>query len=153
MAYDINSSEYLTIDGVPLQCAGWTHTNLWEMWSGPATRGTDRIIPGAVGILSKPRRATARRVQLAVTIFGDRAWDGTPYVDPRVGLWTNVDHLRTNVTDPVTTGDGTRTAVLYLPDGSTVTGSVTVEAFTLGEGYGVAIPSTIDITIPAGALS
>lgn len=153
MAYADVPVERLEIDGVPLNCAGWTHTNLWALWAGATTRGTDRIIPGATGILSKPRRATAARLQLAVEIFGHIAWDGTPYADHRLGLWTNVDHLRTNVTDPVTTGDGTRTGVLYLPDGSTLTGPVTVEGFQLGDSEGVVLTSTIDLTIPAGALS
>jgi hypothetical protein len=154
MTYVINHSEYCEIDGVPLNTPAWTHTNLFELWSGPTTRGTDRIIPGAAGALPYRRRATVRTVTLELVVYGDLAWDGTTYADARTGLFTNVGHLRTNVTDPTGIGDGTRTMILHLPDGSTRSGDIHVEGFALGGGLGpFHTLATIDISILAGALA
>lgn len=154
MAYLINSGEYLDIAGVPLQTPAWTLTNLQELWSGPQTRGSDRLIPGAAGIRSYRRRATATTRPLALVIFGEWKWDGTAHTSPRVGLQDNISHLKTNLSDPTVANPGTRTATLHLPSGATKTGAVTVEGFELGEALGSwNITAVMDITIAQGALA
>lgn len=154
MTYAVNSPEYVEIDGVPLQTPAWTTTNLWELWSGPDTRGQDVVIPGAAGVLAYRRRATVTRRALALVIFGEWKWDGTANTDPRAGLEANVAHLRVNVTDPTLDNPGTRTATLHLPSGATVTGPVTVEGFTLGGDMGeYACTAVLDLSVTLGALA
>lgn len=152
MAYTITETEYISIAGVPLATPAWIHTNLFEFWSGLSTRGQDRVIPGAAGVLPYPRRPTITPRTIELVIFGDVNWEGTPQTDTRAGLWANVDHLRTNVTDPLVVGDGTRELILYRPDGSAVSCSVQVEGFELGGGLGPDHTlATIDVTIVEGS--
>lgn len=153
MPYTLTSDEYVEIDGVPLATPAWTLGNLFVVWAGPATRGEDRVIPGAAGRLPKPRRVDSRPVSLELVIVGDFDWDGTPVTDFREGLWLNVQHLRENVTDPTGVGDGTRTMILHAPDGSTPSGQIHVETFELGGLGPNGLTATIDITIKAGALA
>lgn len=154
MAYLINSAEYVDIDGVPLQTPAWTLTNLEALWAGPATRGQDRVIPGAAGVRSYRRRPTVTRQALALVIFGEWDWAGTYNPNPRLGLEANVDHLRANVTDPILDNPGTRIATLHLPSGATRTGAITVEDFTLSADLGAFnVSAVIDISIAQGALT
>jgi hypothetical protein len=154
MTYLINSTEYLEIGGVPLQTPAWTLTNLETLWAGPPTRGTDRVLPGAAGVRSYRRRATVAKVALALVIFGEWKWDGAHNTDIRAGLLANVDHLRTNITDPTLDNPGTRVAVLHLPGGTTRTGAVTVEDLTLSAELGpFNVKAVIDISIAQGALA
>jgi hypothetical protein len=153
MAYVVNSAEWLDIGGVPLQTAAWTVTNLEVLWAGPATRGQDRVIPGATGVRSYRRRATVTRQALALVIFGEFKWDGSRYTDPRQGLQANVAHLRANVTDPTVANPGTRTATLHLPSGTTVTGPVTVEGLVLSALGPFNVSAVLDLSIAHGALA
>ena len=150
MAYTITQAEHLEINSVPLATPAWSLANLFVMWSGPATRGQDRLIPGTTGALSNPRRPTVTSRTLLLDIFGDRDWEGASNADPRDGLWRNIAHLRANVTDP----GGDVTATLHLPDGTTVSGPVHIESFELGGDLGPhAARAAIDITILHGALT
>lgn len=145
--------EYVDIDGVPLATAAWSTENLFILWQGPDTRGQDVIIPGAAGTRSKPRRAAVSPRTLFLNIYGDHDCAGTPQADGRIGLQKNLDFLRRLVTDPTGTGDGTRTATLHRPDGTTVSGPVHVEDFQYdGNGPG-AVRATLDLTLPLGALA
>lgn len=152
--YVITQTEYLTLNGVPLSTPAWELLNLYVLWGGPGTRGQDVVIPHAGGVRSYPRRAAATRVTLELDITGHTDWAGLAYASPRAGLWANVAHLRTNATDPRTGGDGTVTASLTKPDGSQVSGPVTVEALVVdGSQTGPNhLKATIDVTLAAGAL-
>lgn len=150
MSYTINSPEYATLAGVPLQTPAWTHENLWELWSGPAVRGGDVIIPGAQGARGYPRVVDARKVTIELVIFGDVDWQGVAQTDPRAGLWRNVQHLRT-VTDPPGTGDGSVLLELMPPTGTMVEAPVQVEGFLLGGDLGPHhTKATIDVVILTG---
>ena len=50
---------------------------------------------------------------------GDVDKDGVPHAEPWQGLWDNLDTLRTNVFEPITTGDGVRPVTLTAPNGTT----------------------------------
>lgn len=153
MPYTITSDEYVEINSVPLHTPAWCVGNLWVLWSGPETRGSDRLIPGAAGVRPYKRRATVTRRLLELSIFGDRDWNDVQYDGYREGLRANIQHLKTNVTNPFTTGDGTRTAVLHLPDGSTATGSIHVVGFELGPLGPAGALATMEISIPLGGLA
>jgi hypothetical protein len=154
VSYTINSPEYATLAGIPLQTPAWTHENLWELWSGPAVRGGDVIIPGAAGARGYPRVATSRQVTLELTIFGDVDWLGVAQADPRAGLYRNVTKLRT-VTDPPapgSAGNGSVTLSVVTPAG-TITAPVEVEGFLLGGDLGPHhTKATIDVVILTGVL-
>jgi hypothetical protein len=151
MVYALTSSEYVEIDGVPLQTPAWLVTNLYTLWSGPATRGQDLVLPGVPGVRPYRRRATATRRTLEMVVYGHVDWAGGAYSDLREGLQANIDHLR-QATDPVvSTSAGTRTALLYMPDSSIRSANVQVEAFELGGGLGsFATLATMDLTIVDG---
>ena len=154
MNYSTNAQEYAILGGVPLQTPAWVHENLWELWSGPATRGGDVVIPGAAGARGYPRVASARKATLELSIVGDFDWQGIPQPDARLGLWRNVAHLRT-VTDPPlpgTTGDGSLILEVVTPVG-TISSPVEVEGFLLGGDLGpFATKATVDLVILAGVL-
>jgi hypothetical protein len=151
--YTITETEYATIAGVPLATPAWTLINLWELWTPPTVRGTDVVMPGAEGQRPYPRTIDATRRQLQLVIYGDVDWEGTPVTDARAGLWTNVEHLRTNIATPPGTGPGgTHTIELITPDG-TVSGHAHIETMTLGGADGpYATRAAIDLTIVEGAL-
>lgn len=149
MSYTINSPEYATLAGVPLQTPAWTHTNLWELWNGPPLRGADTIIPGADGARGHPRRVTSRKVALELVIVGDFDPEGNVQTDRRAGLWANVAALRA-IALPTTTGDGSVLMTLVPPTGPTLGARVIVEGFEIsGEGPYVA-RGAIDVTLLAG---
>lgn len=152
MSYQLVTGEYAAVDGVPLDTPAWRTRNLFVLWAGPATRGQDRVVPGAAGVLAKPRRAASRRVSLEMAVFGSVDWTGAPAVDERAGLWANVAHLRSNVTDPTGVGDGTRTLVLFTPAG-TVAGPVHVEGFEVGGLGPGAVTAVMDLVIVQGVLA
>lgn len=115
----ITRAEYLEISTVPLSTPAWWIKDLYQLYDGPEVRGEDLEIPGAAGVLTQPRRATATRKVLTLVVDGWKDREGNIYADPITGLRTNMDYLKTNVTAPVSTGNGTRPAVLHLKDGST----------------------------------
>lgn len=143
----------LAIDETEMNCPAWDVLNVHDLWAGPPTRGEDRIVPGTSGRRSYRRRADAVTYSLEVVITGQVDPDGDPYADPVVGLLTNIDLLRSNVTDPTGVGDGTRPAVLTLPDLTTRNADVTVEGMELGRLVRSERLATIDLTIPSGAFA
>lgn len=149
----ITSDEYLEIDGVPLATFAWKVVDLSPLWEGPDVRGGDRLIPGAAGVRAYPRRATVSQRSLPMLVFGAVDQDGAPYPDPREGLETNFEYLRTNVADPTNLGAGTRVAVLHLPSGATRTADVHVEALRPGPLGPSSMRAVLTLSIPGGVLS
>jgi len=116
----------LSIDGVGLFTPAWTVTSLASLYDDPDVRGGDRLIPGRTGVLPYRRRATATRHSLPFLVVGLVDDNGIVQSDPNAQLVTNLRYLKTNVTLPTNTGDGTRTAVLTMPDGTVVTEDIHV---------------------------
>lgn len=153
----LTSDELVTIGGVPLAIDGaWRCLNPSELWQGGDVRGSDRPIPGAAGVLPKPRRHTVTARLLKLVVYGETDHNGDPHADPRAGVWANLAYLRANVADPVATGDGTRTCTVLLPDGATMlTGNVTPEGmeFVPWEAAPVVYRATVRLSVPAGVLA
>lgn len=150
MAYTIVGSEYLEIDGVPLSTTAWVVTNDWVLWEPAPLRGDDVVIPGAAGALAQPRRRDADKRSLELSIVGHLNWNNVRQWDVRIGLWGNIDHLRTNLTAVPATADSTRTATLHLPTGATKTASVHVlELRFAGKGPDLAV-GQLTLSLPAG---
>lgn len=139
---------YLEIAEVPLATPGWQCLNPMEMRQGLATRGKDRLIPGAAGVLPGKRRPTSTQRLLELVVNGELDWEGEPYTDGHEGLDANLMHLREFVTDPLGNGrdGGPLEAVLHLPDGSTSVGQVHVESFTWGY-WGTDAQAAMTVTV------
>lgn len=149
----------LTLDGVLMHVQGaWNITDVRELWMPAAVRGTDIIVPHAPGVLAVRRRATVTPIGLPFVIggFADSGGTGITSCDAEtimIQLQANVDYLRTNVLDPTNATDGTRSASLELPDGSTRTGAVHVLGLTVSQYAPTEVIATLDLSLPAGVLT
>lgn len=144
----------LTIGGVAMMCPAWKVLNLLELWQPADQRGNDRLIPGTAGVLAQQRRDTVTRRSLQMLIVGDVDRTGTPVADRFEGLQANVDYLRANVAAPTGTTDGTRSAVLTMPDGTTRTEPVHVVGFDFGNFRedGGWVRAVLQLSIPSGRI-
>jgi hypothetical protein len=142
----------LTIDGVAMMCPAWIVLNLHELWQPANQRGDDRLIPGANGVLALKRRPTVTQRSLNMLISGSVDRTGSANANKLIGLQTNLDYLRANVVDPTGVTDGTRSAVLTMPDGSTRTEPVHVTGLDFGDVRedGDWLRAVLTISIPTG---
>lgn len=152
----------LTIDGVLLHLAGaWNVTDVRELWLPAAVRGSDIIVPHAPGVLATRRRRTVTAIGLPFVVGGFADAEGNLICDAEafdteaiiIQFQQNIDYLRTNVLDPTDVTDGTRSASLDLPDGSTRTGAVHVLGVTVSRFWPTGLECTLDLSLPAGVLS
>lgn len=141
----------LTIDGVNMITSAWMVTSLAPLYDDPDVRGDDRLLPGVTGVRAYRRRATVTRASLPflVTGFVDR-FDAV-VLNPYAQLDLNLLYLKTNVTLPTNTGNGTRTAVLTLPSGRTVTSDVHILGLVGDLDSGALWRGTIEISDKTGA--
>lgn len=143
----------LTIDGVSMHTDAWTIVDLTNLWFGGDVRGQDRLIPGVAGVIPYRRRTTVTTYSLPMVIIGDVDQTGTPYSDIWEGLESNINYLRSNVVDPTNTGDGTRSATLLMPSGSSRTADIHVLRLALGTVSRGVMRATLDISIPSGCFA
>ena len=144
----------LTIGGVAMFCPAWKVINLQDLWAAAEQRGRDVVIPGTSGVRPRRRRDTVTERTLRMLIVGDVDRTGSPQSNKLTGLYTNVEYLRANVVAPTGSGNGTRSAVLTIPSGSTLTEDVHVTGMTLGDVRedGGWVFATIDLSIPSGRI-
>jgi hypothetical protein len=145
----------LSIDGFALNCAAWRIENLIEWWLPAEQRGSDKIRPGVDGSFAVRRRKAATRRTCEMFISGEVDAFGTPAANWMAGMQANLEAFETNLVDPPATLDGTRTALLTMPDGSTRTGPVHVLGMQIAEprANGRYTYAVIDVSIPAGSLA
>jgi hypothetical protein len=144
----------LTIGGIAMMCPAWKVLNLYELWQPAQQRGTDRLIPGAAGVLAQQRRATVTARSLQMLIVGTHNRLGTAQTDLYEGLQANIDYLLSNVVNPTGATDGTRSAVLTMPDASTRTEPIHVLGLEFGEVRqdGAWMRAVIEISVPSGRI-
>jgi hypothetical protein len=144
----------LSIGGVEMLCPAWTVLNLHVLQQPADQRGEDRLIPGANGVLALRRRNTVTRHGLQLLISGTHDRTGASVADRLEGLQANIDYLRTNVVEPTGSGDGTRSAVLTMPDGSARTEPVHVIGLEFGDLSldGSWLRAVLTISIPSGRI-
>jgi hypothetical protein len=147
----------LTIGGVAMNCAGWKllGDSLARLWMPADQRGDDRLIPGAAGVLAQRRRNTVTTVSLEMLISGLADRTGTAATGTYVAqLYQNIVYLRDNVVAPTGATDGTRSAVLTVPGGSTLTEPVHVVGLKLGDGStdGRWQKAVLELSIPSGRI-
>ena len=149
----------LSIGGVALinSFGAWelTGDTLAQLWLPADQRGDDVVIPGASGVKARPRRDTATKRSLQMVIYGDVDRLGATPANYVTGLRTNVEYLRANVVAPPGGSSGTRSAVLTLPDATTLTEDVHVTGMQLGDMRldGLWAKAVIEISIPSGRIS
>lgn len=154
----------LTIDSIDMenQYGAWGicgdaqgRGGLVHLWAGFAVRGEDRLIPLTPGVIAYPRRMTVTRHDLRLLVVGDVDGEtGDPFLDPIVGLQTNIEYLRDNVIEPVVSATGTREAELTMPDLTVRVANIhvlglVVQNYQLGMCGALAI-TTLQISIPGG---
>lgn len=144
----------LTIGGVAMNTPAWTVLNLSVLWSPADQRGSDRLIPGAAGVVAYPRRATVTRHSLQMLISGTHDRTGSAAANAFTGLQVNIDYLLANVVNPTGVGDGTRSAVLTMPDGTTRTEPVHVVGLEVSDVVGNATwaRAVLELSIPSGRI-
>ena len=143
----------LTIGGVALAGPGWVILSLASLWESPEIRGTDVLLPGVTGVRRYRRRVMATKHSLPLAISGAHNRLGVEYGNPYVGAETNLRYLLNNVVLPTNVGDGTRTAVMTLPSGGTVTAPVHVERLSgVEHNAGGIIKCLLEISDPTGSL-
>jgi hypothetical protein len=142
----------LTIGGISLTTTWCKVLNLLELWLPADQRGGDRVVPGASGVLAQQRRDTVTRRSLQLLIAGDVTYAGATTGDAFERLQINLDYLRANIVAPTGTTDGTRSAVLTMPDGTTRTEPVHVTGFDLGTYAEDArwVRGVLTVSIPSG---
>ena len=144
----------LTIAGISLTTTWCRVMNLVELWLPADQRGQDRIVPGSSGVKAQQRRDTVTRRTLRLVIAGDVTYTGSTSGNAFERLAINVDYLRANIVAPTGTGNGTRSAVLTMPDGTTRTEDVHVTGMELGRYAEDArwLLATLELSIPSGRI-
>lgn len=152
MPYVVVTPVHVEINDVPLSTPAWECLNPMELRQGPPTRGRDRLIPGAAGVLPGRRRPAPATHVLELVVRGDVDWEGTPYEDGHEGCDANLAHLREFVTDPLGDNrDGSPLdAALHLPDGTTAVAQVHVESFRWSY-WGVDAQAAMTVTVLSGS--
>lgn len=148
----------LTLNDVPMKTRAWTCPDLTPLWMPAAIRGTDRIIPGAAGVIPNRRRRTVTTYALDFRISGISDMNGVVTTGTGNGpeefaqLEYNLDYLRQNVIDPRTSPnlDGTVPGVLTMPSGAIRTADVHVLGFTVNDRVSHVLQGVLDLSIPAG---
>jgi hypothetical protein len=144
----------LTIAGISLTTTWCRVENLIDLWLPADQRGQDRLIPGSAGVLAQQRRDTVTRRSLRLTIAGDVTYTGATTGDAFERLQINIDYLRANIVAPTGTTNGTRSAVLTMPDATTRTEDVHVTGFELS-GYAEDARwarGVLELSIPSGRI-
>lgn len=144
----------LEIDGVTMHGPAWDLTDLTDLMLGGEVRGEDRILPGVAGVIALPRRYTVTRHSLPFVIDGSVDVTGQPVANPWIGLQDHLDFLLANVVEPTGVGDGTRAAVLHMPDnGPDRRADIHVLRLVKGDVLEGRMLATLEISIPAGVFS
>ena len=128
--------------------------NEFVLWSPGQQSGNDIKLAGVNGDLARPRFLTRTVHTLELVILGTAVVSGSPST-AAANLEANVKWLRESVCVPVADSSGTRTLVVTMPSGATMSGEVHVGNFRFGEvaAHAKWALATMDISIPAGELT
>jgi hypothetical protein len=142
----------LTIGGINMFCPAWRIDNLYELWLPADQRGQDVTRPGVAGSYAVRRYATATRKSLRMLIVGDVDRTGSASASKLTGIYTNIAYIRDNIVAPTGTTDGTRSAVLTVPGGTTITEPIHVTGFEVSDlrEDGAWVKAVLEISIPSG---
>jgi hypothetical protein len=146
-----SSDFYLSVDGYVLPNPAVDVENMHDLLTGPAVRGSNRVLPYAAGRRPYRRRIDETVVSLELTVFADVDPDGLEHPSNFDGLRLNLGWLREHITDP--TAAATRTATLHFPDGTTQTAEVQFGQLETGAWSPVAMAAAVDMVLPQGVFA
>jgi hypothetical protein len=155
MSYIVTRSEYLTIDSLPLSTPAWETLDLSELNDGPGVRGEDYVVPQLRGALPRQRTTDSRTVNIPIVIFGDKSSTGAVHANPREGLLTNINELKTAIRPhrrTIQIGTPTRTLTWYRPGGNVFTQVHISPELSLDYINPTTARAVLTITIPSGIL-
>ncbi len=146
--YDVTFAERLDVGVVPLGTSCCEVESIAHLWAGNAQRGENRPIPGEPGVDERESVIDQTRKLVAGWLYGFVDWEGTPpAVSVRATLQANVKHLVDNVEKPI---GATKTATLWLPDGTSRSKPVQVKDLVL-TGFGPeAVRFVLDLNFTKG---
>lgn len=149
---DYGCSGILTVDEVPLNCPAWDAPLLTDLWMFFERRHQSTLIPHRQGQRPNPEFFDESTHDLPFFVTGEIDRTGTtPFADPWQGLQVNLAYLHTNVFVPVSTGRGTRSATITMPDMSTREADVQLELVRIKEINDPRFAEfSIRLTVPAG---
>lgn len=143
----MSTTDFLSWDGFTLAPPAFLCANPHALYA-TTLRGSDRMVPGSVGVITSPRRLAPVEVVLELTIFGDTSPAGVPYADPYLGVQSNLAALIAACA-PVSTGNGTRSVTWTrrgaLPD---LVAPCIVGPVIPGADLGWSMTATLDLVIP-----
>jgi hypothetical protein len=128
--------------------------NEYVLWQPARQVGSDIQLAGVNGDLGRPRFRSTTVHTLELVISGRTVVTGSAGTDA-ANLEANVKWLRESVCVPVASSSGTRTLVLTMPSGTTMSGQVHVNNLRFGQvaPHAKWALATMDISIPAGELT
>lgn len=139
-----------TISGTAMRCPAWAAPDLTLLWEEADKRGSDRILPGAGGVIANPKRRTTTRIDIPFVMTGAVSPSGTPYTNSWIGLQTNLALFNSLVVAPPALPATTRSSVLTMPDGTTRTADLHVLGLDLVESAGVFRLYNVLLELPMG---
>lgn len=137
----------LVVAGQSMMCPAWCVLDVSPLWGPAAQRGQNLLIPGRPGKIGMPRRRDETGFSLPMLIDCTVDRTGAPWASIPVGLAGNLAYLESNVSGPVSTGDGTRTVTL-----GALSGPAQV-SLVLGEQVGMLRRAVLTLLFPSGGLS
>lgn len=143
-------TRYLEISGISMSIVGaWMLIDYTPLLQDAEQRGDDRLVPHLPGRIAHPRRRDRTAVVLPMEIYGDNDQTGAAHANQVDGLEANIAYLNANVVAPVSTGDGTRAAVLHLPAGNR-NANVHVVGLGLSRTSPTTARASLKLNIPTG---
>lgn len=145
----------ITFDAVALGNSAIKVRNLWTFWEPAQLEASNIKLAGVTGMTARKPLVQPTTHSLQLIISGEVSTTGTPDTDYPARLKTNIAYIASNFTNIPSTADGTRTAVLTLPSGATLTGPVHILGLTLGEVVPTAkwALAVLEVSVPAGVLA
>ena len=145
----------ITFDAVALGNSAIKIRNLWTFWEPAQLEASNIKLAGVTGMTARKPLVQPTTHSLQLVISGEVSTSGTPDADYPARLKTNIAYIASNFTNIPTTADGTRTAVLTLPSGATLTGPVHILGLTIGEVVSDArwALAVLEVSVPAGVLA
>ena len=145
-----------TLDGsiaFPTANNAITVRNEYVLWQPGQQTGSDVQLAGVNGALARPRVLAATVHTLELVISGRVRVTGTA-TTAAANLEANILYMRDTVCAPPGGTGGTRSLVVAMPSGGTLSGEVHVLNFRFGKVIENAkwALATVDISIPAGEL-
>lgn len=130
----------------------WTIGNLGPLWLPGAKRGSDVLMPGAVGVRPFRRRPTVTTHSLTIAVSGDFDFlDQNPCPEDRwVALERNLLYLSENLLADPGTRAGTRDSILTMASGAQRFAAVHYLRITPATMEQAVLIGTLELSIPMG---